>query len=109
MLREMTAVVQGLGVYPENMRRNMNVYGGVVFSQRVLLALVGTGMSREEAYRVVQRNAHTAWNTAGGDFRANLEADGDVTSRLSAAELSDCFSTALHQENLGVIWDRLGI
>ena len=50
-----------------------------------------------------------AWNTAGGDFRANLEADGDVTSRLSAAELADCFSTALHQENLGVIWERLGI
>ena len=77
--------------------------------QRVLLALVGTGMSREEAYRVVQRNAHTAWNNPGGDFRANLEADGDVTSRLSAAELADCFSTALHQENLGVIWERLGI
>ena len=109
MLREMTSVVKGLGIYPENMRRNMNVYGGVVFSQRVLLALVGTGMSREEAYRVVQRNAHTAWNTPGGDFRANLEADGDVTSRLSAAELADCFSTALHQENLGVIWERLGI
>ena len=109
MLREMTSVVNGLGVYPDNMRRNMNVYGGVVFSQRVLLALVGSGMSREEAYRVVQRNAHTAWNTDGGDFRANLEADGDVTSRLSAAELADCFSTALHQENLGVIWDRLGI
>ena len=108
MLREMTSVVKGLGIY-ENMRRNMNVYGGVVFSQRVLLALVGTGMSREEAYRVVQRNAHTAWNTAGGDFRANLETDDDVTSRLSAAELADCFSTALHQENLGVIWERLGI
>ena len=74
MLREMTSVVKGLGVYPDNMRRNMNVYGGVVFSQRVLLALVGTGMSREEAYRVVQRNAHTAWNTEGGNFRANLEA-----------------------------------
>ena len=101
--------MRGLGIYPENMRRNMNVYGGVVFSQRVLLALVGTGMSREEAYRVVQRNAHTAWNTTGGDFRANLEGDGDVTSRLSPAELADCFSTALHQENLGVIWERLGI
>ena len=109
MLREMTSVVKGLGVYPDNMRRNMNVYGGVVFSQRVLLALVGTGMSREEAYRVVQRNAHTAWNSGGGDFRANLEADGDVNSRLSGAELADCFSTALHQENLGVIWERLGI
>ena len=102
-------MVKGLGIYPENMRRNMNVYGGVVFSQRVLLALVGTGMSREEAYRIVQRNAHTAWNSDGGDFRANLEADADVTSRLSETELAECFSTQLHQANLGVIWERLGI
>jgi len=109
MLREMTDVVKGLGVYPDNMARNMNVYGGVVFSQRVLLALVGTGLNREEAYRIVQRNAHTAWNTEGGNFRANLEADADVTSRLNAEQLADCFSTDLHQENLDVIWQRLGI
>jgi adenylosuccinate lyase len=109
MLREMTDVVKGLGVYPDNMARNMNVYGGVVFSQRVLLALVDTGLNREEAYRIVQRNAHTAWNTEGGNFRANLEADADVTSRLSAEQLADCFSTDLHQENLDVIWQRLGI
>ena len=109
MLREMTDVVKGLGVYPDNMARNMNVYGGVVFSQRVLLALVDAGISREEAYRIVQRNAHSAWNAAGGDFRANLEADGDVTGRLSPADLADCFSTDLHQANLGVIWERLGI
>jgi adenylosuccinate lyase len=79
MLREMTEVIHGLGVYPDNMARNMNVYGGVVFSQRVLLALVESGINREEAYRIVQRNAHTAWNTEGGNFRANLEADADVT------------------------------
>jgi adenylosuccinate lyase len=109
MLREMTAVVQGLGVYPDNMRRNMNVYGGVVFSQRVLLALVSTGMSREEAYRLVQRNAHTAWNTEGGDFRANLENDADVKAHLSGDELTACFSTDIHQDNLDVIWDRLEI
>jgi adenylosuccinate lyase len=109
MLREMTDVVKGLGVYPDNMARNMNVYGGVVFSQRVLLALVGTGLNREEAYRIVQRNAHTAWNTEGGNFRANLEADADVASRLNAEQLADCFSTDLHQENLDVIWQRLGI
>ncbi|MGB1417620.1 MAG: adenylosuccinate lyase, partial [Synechococcus sp.] len=95
--------------YPENMRRNMNVYGGVVFSQRVLLALVESGLNREDAYRIVQRNAHSAWNTSGGNFRANLEADPEVNGRLSAAQLADCFSTALHQENLGVIWERLGI
>jgi adenylosuccinate lyase len=109
MLREMTEVVGGLGVYPENMSRNMNVYGGVVFSQRVLLALVEAGLSREEAYRIVQRNAHSAWNTPGGDFRANLMADGEVSSRLSADQLAACFATDLHQANLDVIWERLGI
>jgi adenylosuccinate lyase len=109
MLREMTEVVKGLGVYPDNMVRNMNVYGGVVFSQRVLLALVEAGINREDAYRIVQRNAHSAWNKDGGNFRANLEADGEVTSKLSAAQLAECFSTDLHQANLGVIWQRLGI
>ena len=109
MLREMTDVVKGLGVYPQNMTRNLNLYGGVVFSQRVLLALVASGLSREEAYRVVQRNAHTAWNTEGGDFRANLAADPDVAGRLSADDLNDCFATDLHRANLGVIWERLGI
>jgi adenylosuccinate lyase len=109
MLRETTEVIRGLGVYPDNMARNMNVYGGVVFSQRVLLALVESGLSREEAYRVVQRNAHTAWNQTGGDFRANLEADPEVTTVLSADTLAGCFSTDLHRANLGVIWERLGI
>ena len=109
MLREMSEVVKGLGVYPENMARNMNVYGGVVFSQRVLLALVESGLSREDAYRIVQRNAHTAWNTDGGDFRANLAADPEVSGRLSGEQLAECFATDLHQANLGVIWERLGI
>ncbi len=109
MLREMGAVVKGLGVYPENMARNLHVYGGVVFSQRVLLALVESGMSREEAYRVVQRHAHSAWNTRGGDFRANLEGDPEVTSRLAPESLAACFATDLHQAHLDVIWRRLGI
>jgi adenylosuccinate lyase len=109
MLREMTAVVKGLGVYPENMARNMNVYGGVVFSQRVLLALVEAGLSREEAYRIVQRHAHAAWNSEGGDFRANLAGDPAVTSHLGPEQLEACFATDLHRANLGVIWERLGI
>jgi adenylosuccinate lyase len=109
MLREMTEVVRGLGVYPDNMARNMNVYGGVVFSQRVLLALVESGLNREQAYRIVQRHAHAAWNQAGGDFRANLEADTEVTERLSAQQIESCFSCGLHQAQLAVIWQRLGI
>ncbi|MCP9825559.1 adenylosuccinate lyase [Synechococcus sp. EJ6-Ellesmere] len=109
MLREMTAVVKGLGVYPENMSRNLNVYGGVVFSQRVLLALVESGLSREDAYRIVQRHAHDAWNREGGDFRANLAADPEVSTRLNSAQLDACFSTDLHRAQLEVIWERLGI
>ena len=109
MLREMTEVVNGLGVYPQNMARNLHVYGGVVFSQRVLLALVAAGLSREDAYRIVQRHAHAAWNSEAGDFRANLEADGEVSARLSAEQLAECFATDLHRANLEVIWQRLGI
>ena len=109
MLREMSEVVKGLGVYHENMARNMNVYGGVVFSQRVLLALVESGLSREDAYRIVQLHAHSAWNREGGDFRANLEGDAEVTARLSAEQLAACFATDLHRANLDVIWQRLGI
>jgi adenylosuccinate lyase len=109
MLREMTEVVRGLGVYPENMTRNMNVYGGVVFSQRVLLELVAAGLSREAAYALVQRHAHAAWNTAGGDFRANLAADPEVMAHLSPAQLEACFATDPHRAQLGVIYGRLGI
>ena len=109
MLREMTEVVRGLGVYPDNMARNMNVYGGVVFSQRVLLALVESGLNREQAYRIVQRHAHAAWNQEGGNFRANLETDTEVTDRLSPQQIESCFSCGLHQSQLAVIWQRLGI
>jgi adenylosuccinate lyase len=109
MLREMTRVVDGLEVYPANMRRNMNVYGGVVFSQAVLLALVASGLSREESYRIVQGHAHAAWNVEGGDFRTRLESDQTVTARLSPQQLADCFRSDRHQEHLDVIYGRLGI
>ena len=109
MLREMTEVVRGLGVYPDNMARNMNIYGGVVFSQRVLLALVESGIPREHAYRIVQKHAHAAWNQEGGNFRANLEGDAEVTNRLSPEQIEACFSSELHQSQLNVIWQRLGI
>ncbi len=109
MLREMTEVVRGLGVYPDNMTRNMNVFGGVVFSQRVLLELVAAGLSREAAYALVQRHAHAAWNTAGGDFRANLAADPEVMAHLDPERLAACFATEPHRAQLGVIYDRLGI
>jgi adenylosuccinate lyase len=109
MLREMTKVVSGLQVYPDTMERNMNRYGGVVFSQTVLLALVDSGMSREDAYRLVQGHAHSAWNVEGGNFRKALENDPAVTDRISAERLADCFSTERHQAQLDTIYARLAI
>lgn len=109
MLVETTDLVKNLLVYPENMKRNMNLYGGVIFSQRVLLTLVEKGMLREEAYAIVQGNAHQAWNTEGGDFRALVAQDPQVQAHLSASDLAECFNPQHHLQNLTVIYDRLGI
>ncbi len=109
MLVETTDLVQHLLVYPDNMRRNMNVYGGVVFSQRVLLTLVGKGMSREAAYQVVQSLAHTAWNVEGGDFRALVSADPQVQAHLTPEEISACFDPTHHLRHLDQVYQRLSI
>jgi adenylosuccinate lyase len=109
MLVEITDLVKNLLVYPENMRRNMNLYGGVIFSQRVLLALVEKGMSREQAYALVQANSHRAWNTDAGNFRDNLSADPEITALLSSEELATCFDPQLQLQNLDQVYQRLGI
>lgn len=109
MLVQSTGLIKNLMVYPDNMARNMNCYGGVVFSQRVLLALVEKEMLREDAYTVVQSCAHQAWNTEDGDFRALISQHPDVTSRLSPEELNDCFDPQHHLKNLDTIYQRLNI
>jgi adenylosuccinate lyase len=109
MLVETTGLVKNLLVYPENMARNMNVYGGVVFSQRVLLSLVGKGVSREEAYAIVQSNAHAAWNTQDGDFRQLISNDERVKAHLSPEEIEDCFDPNHHLRNLDEVYQRLCI
>lgn len=109
MLVEMTKLVKNLLVYPENMKRNMNVYGGVVFSQRVLLTLVDKGVSREEAYAIVQSCAHTAWNTENGDFRGLITQDERVKQHLSAEEIDACFDPNHHLRNLDEVYQRLCI
>ena len=109
MLKEITGLVKNLLVYPENMKRNMNVYGGVIFSQRVLLTLVEKGMNREEAYRIVQGCAHTAWNKPDGDFRKLISQDETVTKTLSTEEIDACFDPNHHLKNLDEIYQRLGI
>jgi adenylosuccinate lyase len=109
MLKEITGLVKNLLVYPENMQRNMNVYGGVIFSQRVMLTLVEKGMNREDAYRVVQSCAHQAWNKSDGDFRKLISQDETVTQTLSPEEIDVCFDPNHHLKNLDEIYQRLGI
>ncbi|MGA1624161.1 MAG: adenylosuccinate lyase [Prochlorothrix sp.] len=109
MLAETTDLIKNMLVYPENMARNLYCYGGVVFSQKVLLKLVDKGMSREDAYRLVQGAAHAAWNQPGGDFRALVEQSPEIQAQLSAEEIADCFDTKHHLKNLDVIFQRLGI
>ncbi|MEM8780385.1 MAG: adenylosuccinate lyase [Cyanobacteria bacterium P01_G01_bin.49] len=109
MLREITNLVKNLLVYPDNMKRNMNVYGGVIFSQRVLLCLVEKGMSREDAYGVVQSCAHEAWNQENGNFHNLITKDTQVTQYLSPQEIENCFDPQHHAQNLDTIYQRLGI
>ncbi|WP_267383682.1 adenylosuccinate lyase [Cyanobacterium sp. uoEpiScrs1] len=109
MLLEITSLVRNLLVYPINMKRNMNIYGGVIFSQRVLLALIEKGMSREYAYKIVQGCAHQAWNKIDGDFYRLIRQDPQVTQYLSLKELDTCFDPQYHLQNLDQIYQRLGI
>lgn len=109
MLVESTYVIKNLLVYPENMTRNMNVYGGVIFSQRVLLSLVDKGLSREAAYEVVQSLAHAAWNTKGGDFRSLVSNSDLIKAHLSEEEVAACFDPNHHLRNLDEVYQRLGI
>ncbi len=106
MLNRFNNVVLNLIVHKQNMRRNMYRYGGVIFSQRVLITLIDKGMSREDAYRLVQQNAHRAWNTEGGDFKANLLADAEVTAKLSTEDIENCFDTDDYLKHVDAIFDR---
>jgi adenylosuccinate lyase len=109
MLVRFTKIVRDLVVYPENMRRNMDVFGGVIFSQAVLLKLVEHGISREEAYRMVQSNAMKAWNRADGNFKDNLLNDQAVTSVVPKEELLSCFDADSYLRNLDQVFARLGV
>jgi len=109
MLVETTKLIKNLHVYPENMKRNMNLYGGVVFSQRVLLTLVDKGINREDAYRIVQSNAHQAWNTPGGNFQKLIESDETVKQQLTPEEITECFNPDYQLRNLKKVYQRLDI
>jgi adenylosuccinate lyase len=106
VLNRFNGVMANLLVHSANMTRNLNVYGGVIFSQRVLLTLIDKGVSREIAYRLVQKNAHAAWNTEGGNFKGNLLADTEVMALLSTEDITNCFDPAPLLSNIDAIFAR---
>ena len=105
-LARLTEIVKGLVVYPERMRANLDLLGGLIHSQRVLLALTAAGVPREDAYRLVQRNAMNVWKS-GGDFLDALLADKDVMKALSEEELRARFDLDYHVKHVDTIFARV--
>ena len=105
-LVRLAGVIDKLVVYPQNMRRNLDRLGGLIHSQRVLLALTQKGLSREDAYALVQRNAMPVWR-GEGDFLTLLEADPEVGERLSPKELRDLFDLDYHLKHVDTVFKRV--
>jgi len=105
-LARLAAIVDKLVVYPANMQKNLERLGGLMHSQRVLIALTQKGVAREEAYAIVQRNAMRAWQ-GEGDFLSLLAADKEVRKNLSEAELKQNFDLDYHLKHVDTIFGRV--
>jgi adenylosuccinate lyase len=108
MLSIFTSIMKGLKVYPENMRRNIELGQGLVFSQRVLIALIDKGLAREEAYKMVQDNAMKAWEEKK-DFLGLLKMDRRITAHLNKAELNSLFDYGYYLKHVDEVFKRLGL
>jgi adenylosuccinate lyase len=105
-LNRLAGVIEKLVIYPENMLKNMNKFKGLVMSQRVLLALTQAGVSREDSYRLVQRNAMKVWEQ-GKDFLEELLADEEVRAALSEEEIREKFDLGYHTKHVDTIFRRV--
>jgi len=105
-LARLAGIIEKLIVYPDNMKRNLDKLGGLHNSQRVLLALTQAGLSREDAYALVQRNAMKTWEQ-GKDFLSELKADRDVTAKISAPDLDAMFDLDYHTKHVDTIFGRV--
>lgn len=108
MLNRFGNIVKNLTVFPENMKRNMNATFGLIYSQRVMLKLIDHGMTREQAYDLVQPKTAQAWDEQT-DFRPLLEADPAITDVLSKADLDDAFDYNHHLKQVDTIFERVGL
>jgi len=105
-LHRLTGVIDNMLIYPDNMLANMNKFSGLVMSQRVLLALTQAGVSREDSYKLVQRNAMKVWED-GKDFKTELLADEEVLAALSAEEIEEKFDLGYHTKHVDTIFKRV--
>ncbi len=108
MLEKFTRIVRDLRVYPQNMQKNLERTGGLIFSQAVLLTLAKKGMTREDAYRIVQTHAQAVWEN-GGNFQERLLEDSELNRWLSEQEVRDCFSLQPHVQHVDEIFRRVGL
>ncbi|MCD5325337.1 MULTISPECIES: adenylosuccinate lyase [Pontibacillus] len=108
MLNRFGKIVKNLTVYEDNMKKNMDKTYGLIFSQRVLLSLIDTGMSREDAYDLVQPKAMDAWER-GVQFRELVEGDERITNALSEEQLDGCFDATYHLKNVDHVFERIGL
>ena len=108
MLKKISALIKNLEIYPENMTENLNLTRGLIFSQAVLLALTQKGVSREESYRMVQRNAMKVWEQKI-DFSEALEQDSGISEHISAEELRSIFQIENRLKNIDHIFKEVGI
>jgi adenylosuccinate lyase len=106
-LARMAGIVDRLIVYPDNMKKNLDRLGGLVHSQRVMIALTQKGVPREDAYRLVQRNAMKVWNGESSDFLALLKADKDVRAALTDKEIEVNFDLGHHFKHVETIFKRV--
>jgi adenylosuccinate lyase len=101
-------IMKGLQVYPENMKQNLELTKGLIFSQRVMLALIEKGLSREQAYNIVQRNAMKSWKEKT-DFLDLLKQDPDVGKHLTISELESVFDYGYYLGHINEIFERVGL
>jgi adenylosuccinate lyase len=114
MLSQFDSIMNGLNIYPGRMRRNLELTGGLVFSQPIMLALTESGLDRQAAYKIVQRHAMEVWQAdargeTGRSFLERISADTEVTSRLSTDQLRDLVSLDRHMEYVDEAYRRVGL
>ena len=105
-LNRLSGVIENLLVYPESMKKNIDQLGGLIFSQRVLLGLTQAGVSREQSYKIVQRNAMKVWQE-GEDFLSSLKSDQEVMEKISPDELETFFDLNYHTKHVNTLFHRV--